>query len=148
MRPFREVHMTVATIPSSLQRGIGAVALGNLRFVPDREGLLDSGPGYACFEATLGDDSIVRLSASIDPAQPTVAEFNVPGGPWGTEIEIVGDVLSASADGRHIGRLPDGAVVAGSRIADVMAALREAAVAAGRNAFEFGPPAAGLGVAA
>ena len=63
--------MTVAKIPSSLQRGIGAVALGNLRFVPDREGLLDSGPGYACFEATLDDCSIVRLSASIDPAQPT-----------------------------------------------------------------------------
>lgn len=140
--------MTDGVISSSLVANIRRIVKGDQRFVPDREGMLDSGPGYACFEVSVDNYGIARLSASADPLGPTVIDFNVRGGPWGTEIEMVGDVLSATVDGKFLGRVPADVMIDGSRLVDILSALRAAAVAAGRRPFVFGPPAAVLDAAA
>lgn len=140
--------MIAGGIPLSLVLNLRRIASGDQRFVPDREGMLESGPGYACFEVTVDNYGIARVSASVDQSGPTVVDFNVRGGPWGTELELIGDVVSATVDGKFLGRLPDDAMVDGARIVDVLSALRSAAVAAGRRPFVFGPPVAALDAAA
>lgn len=140
--------MTDDVIPSSLAENLRRIARGDLRFVPDREGMLDDGPGFACFEVMLDRVGIVRLSASLDPQGPTVVDFNPPGGPWGTEIEMAGGIVSATVAGRRVGRLPVSVAVDGTRLVDILSSLRAAAVAAGRHPFVFGPRAEGLDAAA
>ena len=128
-------------VPSNLAANVRRIAQGDLRFAPDREGMLDSGPGFSCFEAMLDEIGIVRLSASLDPQGPTVVDFNPFGGPWGSEIEMAGDVVSATVAGRRLGRLPGDVAVDGSSLIELVSSLRAAAVAAGRRPFVFGPPA-------
>lgn len=140
--------MTDDAIPSNLAADVRPIAQGGLRFVPDREGMKDDGPGFACFEVMLDRIGIVRLSAALDPREPTVVEFNPPGGPWGTEIEMADGVVSASVAGRWLGRLPGNAAVDGLPLVDLLSSLREAAVAAARRPFVFGPPADALDAAA
>lgn len=140
--------MSDDAIPSNLAANIRRIVHGDLRFVPDREGMMENGPGFACFEVMLEHDGIVRLAASIDPRGPTVVDFNPPGGPWGTEIELVDGVVSASVDGRRLGRLPGHVAVDGSSLVDLVSSLREAALAAGRRPFVLGPPADALDAAA
>lgn len=140
--------MTDDAIPSNLAGDVRRIAQGDLRFVPDREGMKDGGPGFACFEVMLDRIGIVRLSAAIDRQGPTVVEFNAPGGPWGTAIEMAGGVVSACVPGRRPVRLPGDAAVDGLLLVDLLSSLREAAVAAGSRPFVFGPPADALDAAA
>jgi len=140
--------MTDDAIPSNLAADVRPIAQGGLRFVPDREGMKDDGPGFACFEVMLDRIGIVRLSAALDPREPTIVGFNPPGGPWGAEIEMADGIVSASVPGRHLGRLPKDAAIDGRPLVELLSALREAAVAAGRRPFVFGPPADALDAAA
>ncbi|MDE4914369.1 hypothetical protein PQI07_27235 [Methylobacterium sp. 092160098-2] len=140
--------MTDEVIPSILADNLRRIARGDIRFVPDREGMMDDGPGFVCFEVMLDRAGIVRLSAALDPQGPTVVDFNPPGGPWGTEIEMAGGIVSATVASRRIGRLPESVAVDGTRLVDLLSSLRVAAVTAGRHPFVFGPGVEGLDAAA